>query len=150
MHLCMKTIYLLFQHLHNLIIVFRLMGKRTVRTVLYFSSVFFKIFGIARTIFPQIHWAVTKQTVKIRQSLVTGKISALPVFKKTIWIFHSIWPLPLLLWIERTGARFFIPHCFFYQRLCESRIWGIIQMRKSHPMCLIYYHTGIISPCHRF
>lgn len=66
------------------------MRERAVRTILYLFFVFFKIFWIARTVFPQIHGTITKQTVKVLQSLMAGKIPTLPVLKKPIWIFHII------------------------------------------------------------
>ncbi len=78
-HICLP-----FQHLHNLIIVFRPMGKCTVRTVFYLFSILFDIAGIPRAVFPQIHRTVTKQAVKVCQALMTGKILTRSVLKKTV------------------------------------------------------------------
>lgn len=64
------------------------MGKRTICTVFYLSPVFVNIFGIARTVFPDIHRTVTEQAVKVLQALMTGKIPAFPILKKPIRIFH--------------------------------------------------------------
>lgn len=83
---------LCFQHLHNYIVVFRLMGKRAFCTVLDSFSIYINISRIPRTVFPRIHRTVTKQAVKVLQSLMTGKILTRLILKKTMGIFHLCFP----------------------------------------------------------
>ena len=77
-------ICLLFQSLDDPIIVLRLMGKRTVRTIFYLFSMICHIRRIPRTGFTGIHRTVTKQTVKVFQPLMAGKIRTRLILKKPI------------------------------------------------------------------
>ncbi len=74
----------LLQSLYHTVIISRLMRVCTVGTVLYSSPVLLYIRRISRAVFPQIQRTVAKQTVKVLQSLMAGKIPAIPVFKKTV------------------------------------------------------------------
>lgn len=85
-------ICLLFQSLDDLIIVFWLMGKRTVRAIFYLFSMICHICWIPRTGFQGIHRTVTKQTVKVFQPLMAGKIPARIILKKTMGMFHIFLP----------------------------------------------------------
>lgn len=84
-HKCLR-----FHYLHDFIIVFRLMGKRTVCAVLYLFIILFDIDRVSRTVLTQIHRTITEQAVKVFQPLMAGKILTLSIFKKTMGIFHMI------------------------------------------------------------
>ena len=73
-----------FHYLHDFIIVFRLMGKRTVCAVLYLFIILFDIDRVSRTVLTQIHRTITEQAVKVFQPLMAGKILTLSIFKKTM------------------------------------------------------------------
>lgn len=60
------------------------MGKSTVCAYLDPATILFPVLRFSGTMFSVIQRAVTKQAVKIRKSLVTGKIFATPVFKKAV------------------------------------------------------------------
>ncbi len=66
------------------VVILRLMGKGTIRTVLDPSSIFLQVCRISRTVCAQVQRAVTKQAVEFLKALMAGKILAIPVLKKTI------------------------------------------------------------------
>lgn len=68
----------------HFIIILRLVREGTVRTLPNPFSADFDIARISRTIFQMIQRTVAKQTVKIRQSLMTGEIFTRLIFKKAI------------------------------------------------------------------
>lgn len=86
------------QNPHHRLIIFRLMRKDAVGTVLDLFSVFFEETGISRTVFPGIQRAVAEQAVKIRKPFVARKISAFFILKKAVRIFHIL-SLHFLLFI---------------------------------------------------
>jgi len=60
------------------------MRKSALGTVLDPFLLLFDIAWIPRAMLQAIHGAIAKETIKIFQSLMTGKILAVPVFKKTM------------------------------------------------------------------
>ena len=81
-----------FQKTDDFFIILRLMWKSTVCTDFKCFSIFFFKVVIARTIFQVIQRTITKQTIKICQSLMAGEIFALIILKKFIWVFHFYLP----------------------------------------------------------
>lgn len=76
------------------------MRKVTIRTI--FDDLISPIQpgGISRTLFFHIKWTITKQTVKIPRSLVTGKILTLSVRKKLVGILHILTPVIISLFLQ--------------------------------------------------
>ena len=72
------------QDLHNRIIMLRIMWEGAARAVLDPSAVLLEIPGIPGAVLQAVHGAVTEQAVEVRQSLVTGEIFTIFIFKKTI------------------------------------------------------------------
>lgn len=69
------------------------MGKCAIRTYLDRLSVDLFIFRFSRAMRSQIQGTITKQTIEMFQPLMTGKIFTVPVFKKTIGMFHLLFLL---------------------------------------------------------
>lgn len=65
------------------------MRKRAIRADFYLFSIFFQIVRISGAVFFPIHGTITKKAVKRIESLMTGIVFALLIFKKTIGIFHG-------------------------------------------------------------
>ena len=79
-----KNVLRLPQDLHDRIIMLRIMREGAARAVLDPSAVLLEIPGIPGAVLQAIHGAVAEQAVEVRQSLVTGEIFAIFIFKKTI------------------------------------------------------------------
>ena len=62
----------------------RIMREGAARAILDPSTIFLEIPGIPGAVLQAVHGAVAEQAVKVRQSLVTGEIFAIFIFKKTI------------------------------------------------------------------
>ena len=60
------------------------MWEGAARAILDPSAVFLEIPGIPRAMLQAVHGAVAEQAVEVRQSLMTGEIFAIFIFKKTI------------------------------------------------------------------
>ena len=84
MFIFQKNVLRLPQDLHNRIIMLRIMREGAARAILDPPAVLLEIPWIPRAVLQAVHGAVAEQAVKVRQSLMTGEIFTIFIFKKTI------------------------------------------------------------------